>query len=309
MEITLSILLRNTGTLKFITEALKILPASVDRIKLICGKNTEGDTPLHMAAKLQTKEIAEHLISSYEDLCVVDDAEQEITLLWRVHNNQGNAPLHVALMNGGKSIQVAFYLFCVGPEVAACTNHRNETPLHLAVMYDNQGAKMSTINMINKLNGQGASLTFMKNLFEEDSLSLIKFLLEENSTVCCFHDANGMTPLLRATINSYLPVVEAIISSCRESIEICDFKGRNILHHIKFSSFIKANKFLRISGVSVLLDQQDDDGNTPVHIAAQNHDFGMIKAMIESNDNFAIKNNEGISAASIIQSDSNFSTT
>lgn len=161
--------------------------------------------------------------------------------------------------------------------------------------------------MINTLNGPGAAMTYTKSLFKEDSISLIELLLEENNTVCCLHDADGMTPLLKATMNSYLPAVEAIIKCCPESVEICDFKGRNILHHMNFLTPLVSKELLRKLEISTsLIDQQDENGNTPMHIAVINHHFGMVKAMIEKNANFAIKNLQGVSAATLIQLECNF---
>ncbi|XP_048493324.1 uncharacterized protein LOC125493842 [Beta vulgaris subsp. vulgaris] len=135
------------GQLNFIKKALELIFPK----KLICGTNLDGDTPLHLAAKQQTQTIVEHLITSYN----VDRDDNEITSLlslssssssppllppWRVQNKKGNTPLHVALMNGGKSIEVAAYLVGVDPEVASFVNHLKQTPLHLAVKYNNQGA-------------------------------------------------------------------------------------------------------------------------------------------------------------------------
>ncbi|XP_021735335.1 uncharacterized protein LOC110702007 isoform X1 [Chenopodium quinoa] len=123
------------------------------------------------------------------------------------------------------------------------------TPLHLVVMYDAKGTEMSAIHMINSLNSQGAALSTRNSLFVQEnedisSLSLVSSLLEKYSEVCCLCDADGMTPLLRAAVRSNLPVVDAIINNCPESIEICDPKGKNLLHYIRFPTSLEARKFM-----------------------------------------------------------------
>ncbi|KAL2923625.1 E3 ubiquitin-protein ligase MIB1 [Bienertia sinuspersici] len=120
------------GHLDFIKLALKRF-SSAHQTKLLCGTNKDGDTPLHLAAKLPISAMAEYLI----------EATPASSGLWRAKNKKDNTPLHVALMNGGKSIQVAAYLLKLGPEVASYANCRKETPLHLAVDYNTQGLSVS----------------------------------------------------------------------------------------------------------------------------------------------------------------------
>ncbi|XP_021735165.1 protein ACCELERATED CELL DEATH 6-like [Chenopodium quinoa] len=208
------------GHLEFIKAALECFELA-DQRELICKTNSDGDTPLHFAAKQRTQALAELLITSYHRLFTSEDKEGENQMMaaaspWRVQNVEGNTPLHVALMNGGKSIQVAAYLTEVGPEVAAYTNNLKQTPLHLAVMYDAKGTEMSAIHMINSLNNQGAALSTKSFSFvqekEDISLSLVRSLLQTNSEVCCLCDADGMTPLLKAAVRSNLLVVNAIIN-------------------------------------------------------------------------------------------------
>ncbi|KAL2938864.1 Protein ACCELERATED CELL DEATH 6 [Bienertia sinuspersici] len=280
------------GHLDFINSALQTFPESATR--LVCGTNNDGDTPLHVAAKLTTSIVAEHLIAAIPS---------PSSAIWRAQNNNGNTPLHMALINGGKSLQVAAYLIQVGPQVASYANLRKEAPLHLAVQYCNEGARVSMTNMMNKINGLGASLDYRKSLYEDDSLPLIKLLLQASTGVCCLQDKDGFTPLLRATLNSNLSVVEVIINYCPECVEICDTKGRTILHHVKFPSFLETRKFLGIPEISALIDQQDEDGNTALHIATMNYDYSKVNAMIECNANFMIRNHKGTSAASLIQSE------
>ena len=121
--------------------------STTDKLSLIEGSNNDGDTPLHVAAKLPTDSIAEHLISSYQQLqphfndqIAKTTTTTSSSKLWQTKNKKGNTALHMALMNGGKSLQVATYLLEAGPEVASYTNHRKETPLHLVVDYNNEGA-------------------------------------------------------------------------------------------------------------------------------------------------------------------------
>ncbi|KAL2938872.1 Ankyrin repeat domain-containing protein 27 [Bienertia sinuspersici] len=97
------------GQLDFIKEALATFSVA-DKKLVICQVNLNGDTPLHLGAKQSTKSIAELLVESYRLLLSNDDIRENVPVPWMVRNNKGNTPLHVALINGGKSIQVAAYL-------------------------------------------------------------------------------------------------------------------------------------------------------------------------------------------------------
>ncbi|KAL2893169.1 Protein ACCELERATED CELL DEATH 6 [Bienertia sinuspersici] len=277
------------GHLDFVVEALQSFQEADVRRKLIYGTNSDGDTLF----TLQPSNIMEEAYGARAP--------------WRIQNKDGNTPLHIALLNGGRSFRVAAYLLEIDPQVAALplTNNRKEAPLHLAVTYDHQRTEKSSIKMINSLNGQGAALSTRNSVFvqenEDISIALVWSLLKENREVCCLCDADGMTPLLRAAVRSNLPVVDAIVDECAESIEVCDPKGKNMLHYIRFSTSLEARKFMEKPElpVSLLINQQDHDGNTPTHIAVMNHDFKMLKAMAEHNANFAIENKEGVSAQTL----------
>ncbi|XP_021735337.1 delta-latroinsectotoxin-Lt1a-like isoform X1 [Chenopodium quinoa] len=186
------------------------------------------------------------------------------------------------------------------PYIYPLKKRKNTTPSGIYVI----GTEMSAIHMINSLISQGATLSTRNSFFVQENedmlLSLVKSLVEKNSEVCCWCDADGMTPLLRAAVRSNLPVVDAIINDCPESIEICDPKGKNVLHYIRFPTSLEARNFLEKPEIPVeLINQQDDDGNTPMHMAVMNHDFRMVKAMVEHNANFSIENKEGVSAQTL----------
>lgn len=85
------------GRLGFIKEALECFPKAADQEKLICGVNSDGDTPLHLAAQQHYYQIAEllRINCKHSPNCR------------SVQNKVGKTPLHVALMNGGHSIQLA----------------------------------------------------------------------------------------------------------------------------------------------------------------------------------------------------------
>ncbi|XP_021724723.1 protein ACCELERATED CELL DEATH 6-like [Chenopodium quinoa] len=284
----------------FIEAALRSLQAA-DRRNLICGTNSDGDTPLHIAATQRTPVIAKQLIDLYRKLSFPEDDKAP----WRIRNKDGNTPLHVALLNGGWSVRVAAYLLEIDHGLAAFTNNRNEAPLHLAVTYVHQGTDMLTIKMINTLNCQRGALSSTNSHFvdenEDDSISLVRSLLENHSEIGCLCDADGMTPLLRAAFSSNLSVVDVIINNCPESIVVCDPKGKNVLHYIRFPTTLQAKEFLEKAEIPVLLiNKQDHDGNTPMHIAVMNHDFGTVKAMVRHNANFFLQNKEGVSVQTLL---------
>lgn len=171
---------------------------------------------------------------------------------------------------------------------------------------------MHTIELLNKLQ---ASVPYKGIWLAEKSEDIIKLLLQQHKEAAYTRDGYGLTPLLRAAIHCHLSAIEIILNECPECAEICSPKGETILHLIKFRSYDEVKKLMEIPQIVNLKDQQDDMGNTPAYIAVMNckasiteehkeftiNDIGVIKALLESSTNFAIKNKQGVSAAALFQ--------
>lgn len=155
------------------------------------------------------------------------------------------------------------------------------------------------------INKGGAAL-WIKFVPGEDMSTVITFLVEKWSHVTCWPDANGSTPLHQAaSLNTpyNLQVIRTILYHWPQSAEVCDASGKTILHLMinRMPSYQEATNLLKFKEIYALRNYQDQQGNTPLHIAAINLDINMVRVLLESSTKLSIKNMEGNSAASLIQ--------
>ncbi|WOG29821.1 ankyrin repeat domain-containing protein [Endozoicomonas sp. 8E] len=134
-----------------------------------------GNTPLHVALKMELDQFSVIFISLYKPdlniqndegqtplhlaLCVGGNQEsiksiiqQEITNL-NIKNNEGQTPLHVALHHGNEA---TIELLIDGGVLLNVTNNEGQTPLHVASLYGNKAA-------VELLIDAGADLNFKNN--------------------------------------------------------------------------------------------------------------------------------------------------
>ncbi|CAG8958230.1 hypothetical protein HYFRA_00000584 [Hymenoscyphus fraxineus] len=129
----------------------------------------------------------------------------------------------------------------------------------------------------------------------------------------------GETPLMRAVMftnckdKQTMPqVVKELIST----IEAVDYCQSNILHHAASTTQVTKQKTARYyldvilnkmqelfepSHVQRILDAQDNNGNTPIHIAAQHCARKSIRALMGRGARTDIPNKEGVTAETLIQ--------
>uniref|UniRef100_A0A803MYF4 PGG domain-containing protein n=1 Tax=Chenopodium quinoa TaxID=63459 RepID=A0A803MYF4_CHEQI len=102
-------------------------------------------------------------------------------------------------------------------------------------------------------------------------MSIIQLLLQKSEVSVNERDKDGVTPLLRAALQSHFCAVKTILDEHPECLEMCDLEGKTVLHLLKFQSYDEAKKFFHENPrVLNLKDQQDNMGNTPAHIAVMN---------------------------------------
>lgn len=130
-----------------------------------------------------------------------------------------------------------------------------------------------------------------------------------NAVKNVFTGENDQPNALNNSANFFKKVGEGAYSFILEKYNsipsICDFKepstGRNILHYLakdynKFSDVITelTKKVLGCANVHAIINGQDNNRNTPLHIAVQNGNNKMVKLLISHGAEYGIQNNDGI---------------
>ena len=143
---------------------------------------------------------------------------------------------------------------------------------------------------------------------KESSEHIIRLLLERRPSVACMRDSDGLTPLLRAALfkTPDISTIESILIYCPQSIEVCDSSGKTFLHLLSEHSHLDDIKDLLSieETINRLKNRQDFEGNSPAHLAVKNRNIFMLRFLFRVSADFAIKNKEGVSAANLLQQQS-----
>ncbi|KMT16473.1 hypothetical protein BVRB_3g050910 isoform B [Beta vulgaris subsp. vulgaris] len=281
---------RNGENLNFVVEALKRFPTLIDQ------KNSKGETAFHISARQGNKDIIEHLVTFYCDIEATAAKNNDTEPVWRVKNSEGDTPLHIAMKRG--KIQVVLFLISLDNSLAGSVNNRGETPLHLAAEICT-GVGASNNGLI-KQSSSGGKL-------REDILRVIYLLLRKPSFAVLMRDKDGLTPLLKAACcRNCIPFISVLIAYNPQLSEQRDLIGRTILHLMNIEGYKEGKRFLATPEINPLKDEQDFDGDTPIHIAIKNSDFMKVRVLMECSADFTINNSCGISAWDLIHSQEDF---
>ncbi|XP_010696210.3 uncharacterized protein LOC104908758 [Beta vulgaris subsp. vulgaris] len=284
----------------FIEESLRRFPVNDE---LFCERNCKGNTPLHVAAEVGNLSIVSLLFNYFEEVRQSHDDATEKP--WRMQNTKKNTPVHVAIIHD--NVKIARFLLEKDPGLAYIINASNEAPLHLAIKHHvNYSESESIMTKVKQPINEGGAALVIKFVTGEDMSSMINFLVEKGSCVTCWPDAKGSTPLHRAASLSTpynMQVIRTILYHSPQSVEVCDASGNSILHLLisKMPNYQEGINLLKFKEIYALRNYQNQQGNTPLHIAAKNKDINMVRVLLESSTKLSIRNMEGTSAASLIQ--------
>ncbi|XP_021715262.1 ankyrin repeat-containing protein NPR4-like [Chenopodium quinoa] len=118
------------------------------------------------------------------------------------------------------------------------------------------------------------------------SLEIVKKLLEVKPNMCFVHDQDGMTPLHVAAVNGNTDVLEEFLKKKRQAALERTTRGETILHLCVKNCQLKTLKALvEITYDLELLNSQDSDGNTVLHLAVAYKEKEMVRFLIEQGDN------------------------
>nr|XP_028948542.1 ankyrin repeat-containing protein At5g02620-like isoform X2 [Malus domestica] len=245
---------------------------------------------MHVAAKAGCDEVVGLLINRARIL-YTEGADEESALadgkayknLLRIKNLIEDTGLHVAIKYG--HLKVVILLVEADPELCCFTNSANESPLFLAIT-----------------KGFPRIARYMLEKFPTSSL----------------HGINGVTALHAAItrnisckalhVAAYAgrrKVMEVLTQVRPDTCELVNHKGQTVLHAaVLGGQFVTVRYILRTSKFAGLINEADNDGNTPLHLAAIQRSLAVIKTMARNPrvDNTAI-NNQHLKAADIFLGD------
>ncbi|CAI9776881.1 unnamed protein product [Fraxinus pennsylvanica] len=257
---------------------------------LLYEVNSDGETALHIAARNGKMNVGNEMMKFAKRL----DGELEAgggalkkLLTWK--NRNGDTALHEAIKNDQP--EMVRLLIEEDPAIANIANNALETPLFLAVSSILEGK--TALHAVASYNWEGISkeLEIYPTIIKEvddfgrsahhyaalnGSNEVAKELLEADRSITYIvaENDNSKTALHIATCEGNVEIMEAILASCPDCWEMVTRDARNILHlSVEFEQQ-EAFKFIMTnSWVENLINQKDEEGNTPLHVYAATPNF------------------------------------
>ncbi|ONI13119.1 hypothetical protein PRUPE_4G203800 [Prunus persica] len=261
---------------------------------LLTQQNLDGDTPLHVAARVGCFSIFNDLVREILSMSQEDFRNEK--------DGMGkNTVLHEAVRNG--HIKLVQFLLTMDPKLASIENDAGESPKYLAA----RGGMFEILNQILKSTASSAHggsdgrtalhaavvekhfdivealLRFKQQLIKETghqgrtplfyAASLgqhrtVKRLLELDTSIAYVLDKEGHSPIHVAASKGHSSVIREIIRHCPDSGEICDLYGQNALHLAIIGGRAHVVRYiLETPELECLINQPDVIGNMPLHLA------------------------------------------
>ncbi|KAK2995241.1 hypothetical protein RJ640_023765 [Escallonia rubra] len=223
--------------------------------------NGDGDTALHEAVQFRHLDVAGVLIEEDPDFSHPPNTSQE-------------TPLYLAAEKGLDECVFRILNTCRAPSYGGPVGR---TALHAAVIFDSEGSTKVLLNWsrgrLSKVADEHGwtPIHYAARLGHEKRVSQI-CLSDERSKEMGYLTAHGdekKTALHLAASHGHVDVMKFLVACYPDCAEMVTSRGQNILHIAVKDEQEEVIKFvLQHPLLSSLINQKDNDGNTPLHLLA-----------------------------------------
>uniref|UniRef100_A0ACD5YAY7 Uncharacterized protein n=1 Tax=Avena sativa TaxID=4498 RepID=A0ACD5YAY7_AVESA len=285
---------------------------------LLDARDKNGDTPLHCAARAGCRGMVAHLVSlARSENGGRDDGR--VRAMLRAQNKRGETVLHQAVRLGDGDM--IGRLMAEDPQLARVPLSDGASPLYLAVQLgrddiarqlyhkdpalsysgpDGRNALHAAV-----LKGQDTTkmlLEWNRDLVKEADRStgstplhlaaswgdreVISLLLAADPSAAYQSDSNGSFPIHVATFMDIVGVVSVLLDGRSDCAELRDAKGRTFLHvAVQEESMSVVTYICKVQGqkfASSVMNMQDDDGNTALHLAVKTGNLWILSPLMKN---------------------------
>ncbi|KAK1630236.1 hypothetical protein QYE76_004551 [Lolium multiflorum] len=237
----------------------------IDRVKSVLRKqNMRGETALHDAIRGRNNNIVV--------LLLIEDSQ-----LARVPS-EGMSPLYLAVVLGQYHTAIILHekdnqLSYSGPN--------GENVLHVSVLVS---IEMSEILLgwnkeLAKKQCNNGSTPLHLHLSRADCM--VPVLLESDLSAAYQPNGSGSFPIHIAASKGQLKGVISLLEKCPDCVKLCDNMGRTFLHvAVENKSYNVVSYACKIPLLASILNTQDNNGNTMLHLAVQVGDLRMVCSLL-----------------------------
>ncbi|KAJ8627918.1 hypothetical protein MRB53_021225 [Persea americana] len=234
--------------------------------------NVAGESLLYLAAKAGLDEVVQKIIDTGD---------------YSTRGPDGQNPLHIAVIKG--RLGVVKILLDKERNFIPQADLFGNTVLHYA-------SAKSYCRMIRQYEDEDEEL-----LSTKEQIQILKLLLEANPSLAYEPNRNGDYPLFIAIRKHFDLAVGTILDHCPDSTELVNQKGQNALHLAAIAkNWSTLCKLLSRSESYELVNEPDNDGNTPMHLATLTDQDDIVERLIgEGTVDLTMGNKQGLTAMDI----------
>ena len=239
----------------------------------ITCEDGNGNTALHLASKLNFKSLVTILIEHVKSI------EGDYPSFINAVNKMRMTPLHLSIISS--NLEIAEELITAGAEIYA-TDDSGKTVLHLAVLITEEDKRNKAISFI-----------FQQEKEKSDP---------ERKLIQIQETSNNDSPLHLAVVRSNNKTIQLLLKESPD-LTLCDVLKRSVLHlaitkgHLEIIESI-LNYITQVypkdkTDPLHVLNLQDNDGNTALHIAIESSRGDILKELLPLNPLMNLKNSLG----------------
>ncbi|KAJ0965474.1 hypothetical protein J5N97_026612 [Dioscorea zingiberensis] len=252
-------------------------------------KNMNGDTALHEAVRAGHVHMVKKFLS-------VDAASASIV------NNAGMSPLYLAVMRNSPAMVEA--LLQPSSSSSSYAGPGGQTALHAAVVRCPEITAMllKWKPRLGRVSDDSAN-TPLHYVAASGDARIARILLEHDASTNFIPDKNGLFPIHIASCMDNVQVIIELLKHCPDSDELVDGKGRNFLHVAVVNHRQRVVRYvLERPNLEKLLNDQDYEGNTPLHLVVTVGSKEIVYDLIRDKRlDSGVMNNEGLTPLDLSQ--------
>ncbi|KAJ4821422.1 Ankyrin repeat protein family-like protein [Rhynchospora pubera] len=254
--------------------------------ELLRSRNKNGETALHEAARHNCAIAAHLLITADFGIATVVD-------------HQGISPFYLATQLGSVDVVRELVQSSIGTEVprAYYAGRDGQTVLHAAVLRSKEMTEelLKWKPLLARMpdNSGGTPLHFAASYGYD---KIVHVLLKCDYSLSYLCDLCGFFPVHVAAKMGHVQVIGEILKYCPDSDELLDNKERNFLHVAAQEGQYNVVRLVchTISKHKEMKNAQDNDGNTPLHLAINSgHEMIVERLMRDKEVTLNISNKKG----------------